>query len=134
MRAITILLTTALAATAAAPLAAQDAAAGRQLYLDFCAVCHGPGGTGDGVMAEVLTIPPTDLTALGRGDAFPILRVAEQVDGRRALLAHGGEMPIFGPWFEGDGADVAMAGPGGQPILMSRPIADLVAYLREIQS
>ena len=41
---------------------------------------------------------------------------------------------IFRPALLACAAAVAMAGPGGQPILMSRPIADLVAYLMEIQS
>jgi hypothetical protein len=85
-------------------------------------------------MAEVLTLPPTDLTALNAAGEFPVLRVARQIDGRNRLLAHGGEMPIFGAWFEGEGADVAMPGPGGQPVMLSRPIADLIAYLMEIQS
>ncbi len=130
MRALIPFVTLALTAL---PAAAQDAEAGRQLYIDFCAVCHGEAGRGDGVMAEVLTITPTDLTALSAGGDFPTLRVAEQIDGRRPMLAHGGDMPLFGQWFQGDGADVALPGPGGQPILMSRPIADLVTYLQEIQ-
>lgn len=130
MRALIPFVTAALAAL---PAAAQDAETGRQLYVDFCAACHGVGARGDGVMAEVLTIRPTDLTALAADGQFPTLRVAEQIDGRRPILAHGGDMPIFGLWFEGDGADVALPGPGGQPILMSRPIADLVTYLTEIQ-
>lgn len=133
MRAISPGLTAALL-MAALPVTAQDAETGRQLYTDFCAVCHGADGTGGGVMAEVLTVPPTDLTRLAADGTFPTLRVAEQVDGRRPVLAHGGDMPIFGLWFEGDGADVAMPGNGGQPILMSRPIADLITYLQEIQS
>ncbi|NKX46232.1 c-type cytochrome [Roseicyclus persicicus] len=118
---------------AAAPALAQDAEAGRALYLEFCATCHGLEARGDGVMAEVLTIAPPDLTGLAGGGAFPTLQVAQQVDGRHPLLAHGGDMPLFGRWFEGDGADVALAGPGGQPILMGRPIADLITYLMEIQ-
>jgi mono/diheme cytochrome c family protein len=113
---------------------AQDAAEGAGLYANFCSMCHGVDGRGQGVMTEVLTVAPPDLTALGRGEEFPTLRVVRQIDGRDPLLAHGGEMPLFGLWFEGDGADVAVAGPGGQPILVSRAIADLVAYLREIQS
>jgi mono/diheme cytochrome c family protein len=128
------MVVTAVLAAAGLPAVAQDAATGRQLYVDFCAVCHGDAGRGDGTMAEVLTVQPTDLTTLAADGRFPVLRVAEQIDGRRALLAHGGDMPIFGRWFEGDGADVAMTGPGGQPILMSRPIADLIAYLQGIQS
>jgi mono/diheme cytochrome c family protein len=123
-----------IALVCAAPLSAQEADVGATLYADFCAVCHGPGGQGDGPMAEVLTLAPADLTTLSRDGAFPVLRVARQVDGRDPLLAHGGEMPIFGAWFEGEGADVAMTGPGGQPVMLSRPIADLIAYLMEIQS
>ena len=116
------------------PALAQDASTGAVLFADFCAVCHGEAGRGDGPMAEALTVAPADLTALrGQGD-FPLLDVARQIDGRRPLLAHGGEMPVYGPWFEGDGADVAMSGPGGQPVMLSRPIADLIAYLMEIQS
>jgi mono/diheme cytochrome c family protein len=116
------------------PAAAQDAGAGAAIYGDFCAVCHGPAGQGDGPMAEALTVAPPDLTMLAEDGAFPALRVARQIDGRDPLVAHGGEMPLYGRWFEGDGADVAMTGPGGQPMMLSRPIADLIAYLMEIQS
>ena len=115
------------------PVPAQDAQVGRTLYLDFCAACHGMEARGDGVMAEVLRVPPTDLTALAQGADFPILRVAQHIDGRRPMLAHGGDMPIFGRWFQGMGPDVALPGPGGQPILMSRPVADLIAWLIEVQ-
>jgi mono/diheme cytochrome c family protein len=120
-------------ALTALPAVAQDAEAGRILYMDFCAVCHGETARGDGVIAAVLTISPSDLTTLSGPGDFPTLRVAEQIDGRRPILAHGGDMPIFGQWFQGDGADVALPGPGGQPIMMSRPIADLITYLQEIQ-
>lgn len=119
---------------AASPALSQDAARGAVLYTDFCAVCHGLALEGDGPMAEALTVAPPDLTRLGAGEAFPIVDVARQIDGRRRPLAHGGEMPLFGNWFEGEGADVAMQGPGGQPILLSRPIADLIAFLMEAQS
>jgi hypothetical protein len=40
-------------------------------------------------------------------------------------------MPVYGPFFEGD--DTALKTDNGQPILTSRPIADLVAYLKKIQ-
>ncbi|WP_439140288.1 c-type cytochrome [Roseicyclus sp.] len=114
-------------------VAAQDIDAGAVLYRDFCAACHGPEARGDGTMADLLRTPPSDLTKLGGTGAFPILAVAEQIDGRRPRAAHGGDMPLFGRWFEGVGADVAMAGPDGQPILMSRPVADLIAYLITLQ-
>lgn len=122
-----------MAALWAAPAPAQDAEAGRALYLDFCAACHGMEAKGDGPMRDLLRVPPSDLTALAQGGEFPILRVAGQIDGRHPVMAHGGDMPIFGRWFQGVGADVALAGPGGQPILMSRPVADLITWLMEVQ-
>lgn len=118
---------------AALPGVAQDVDAGATLYRDFCAACHGPAATGDGRMAEQLRTPPSDLTKLAVQGTFPILHVAQTIDGRRPRAAHGGDMPLFGRWFEGVGADVAMAGPDGQPIMLSRPIADLIAYLITLQ-
>lgn len=132
MRRISLALAAGLAI--AGPIQAQDAAEGERLFTRYCAVCHGDDARGAGVMAEVLTVVPPNLTVLGRGDAFPLLQVVRQIDGRDPLLAHGGEMPLFGMWFEGDGADVALPGPGGQPMLVSRPIGDLVAYLISVQS
>jgi mono/diheme cytochrome c family protein len=125
---------TCLAMTLGAAASAQDVQEGAALYADFCAVCHGESLQGDGPMAEVLTVPPTDLTQLAQGAEFPVLDVARQIDGRARIAAHGGEMPLFGRYFEGQGPDVALEGPGGQPILVSRPIADLIAFLMEEQS
>ncbi len=121
--------------TVASAAMAQDAGAGRGLYDRFCAACHGDSGRGDGVMTGVLTLAPSDLTRLAARaqGAFPLMAVVRRIDGRDPILAHGGEMPLFGPWLDGEGADVALSGPGGQPVMVSRPIADLVAYLRQIQ-
>ncbi|MCU4653564.1 cytochrome c [Roseibacterium sp. SDUM158016] len=121
-------------ALAALPVQAQDAEEGRALYTDFCAVCHGESLQGDGPMAELLRVEPADLTQLMKEGGFPVLDVAQRIDGRMQLRAHGGEMPLFGSFFEGQGRDVAMVGQGGQPVMVSRPIADLIAYLMEVQS
>ncbi|MBY6200468.1 cytochrome c [Maritalea mobilis] len=125
----------ALIAMAAAPALAQDTAEGALLYEAYCAACHGVEAQGDGRMAELLTIEPTNLTQLSarNGGEFPTLQVIRQIDGRDPILAHGGDMPLFGRWFEGQGPDVALATGAGQPILAPRPIADLVAFLEEIQ-
>jgi mono/diheme cytochrome c family protein len=100
MRAISCLFAVLALST---PLTAQEAERGAVLYADFCAVCHGVSARGDGPMAEALTLPPPDLTMLGAGGAFPLLDVARQIDGRDRLLAHGGEMPLFGPGSKGTG-------------------------------
>jgi mono/diheme cytochrome c family protein len=118
---------------AGGPAAAQDAVAGADLYVRYCAACHGMEARGDGEMAAILTILPADLTQIsaGNGGIFPISRVAAQIDGRDPLLAHGGVMPLFGEFFEGQ--DTAIRSETGQPILTSRPLADLIAFLEAIQ-
>lgn len=118
----------------AAPAFAQDADIGRSHYFTHCATCHGLEGSGDGPMAGILTIPPTDLTELSiqNGGVFPMIRVVERIDGRDPLVAHGSPMPVYGDYFESS-FDVPIKAPSGQPILTSQPVIDLVAYLREIQ-
>jgi mono/diheme cytochrome c family protein len=120
-------------AALALPAGAQDAAEGEALYAVYCASCHGADATGGGPTAEILSIRPADLTGLAAGNdgVFPLARVARQIDGRDPLLAHGGAMPVYGPFFEGD--EVAMRTAAGQPILMGRAMADLIAWLEGIQ-
>ncbi|WP_254436967.1 c-type cytochrome [Ruegeria arenilitoris] len=108
---------------------------GSDLYRTYCWQCHGFEATGDGPMAEMLAIRTPDLTKLaGENDGvFPIDRIAEQIDGRSQLLAHGGEMPIFGAVFETD-QQIAVALPNGQPMMLGLPLANLLAFLESIQA
>ncbi len=112
---------------------AGDVATGAGLYFSYCAACHGLEARGDGEMAGILTILPSDLTRLSEANdgAFPITDVVRQIDGRDPLMAHGGVMPLYGDFFEGD--DVAIPSEAGQPIMTSRAIADLTAFLKAIQ-
>jgi mono/diheme cytochrome c family protein len=118
-----------------APSFARDADpdAGRELFHAYCSACHGLRATGDGPMREVLKIPPPDLTTLAtsNGGIFPVFRVVRQIDGRDLLLAHGGDMPLFGDIF--DFPDTAISAETGQPILTSESIADIATWLAEIQ-
>ena len=84
-------------------------------------------------MASVLLIQPSDLTELKAGNegTFPLLRVVRRIDGRDPLVSHGSPMPVYGDFFEGD--DTALKTASGQPLMTSRAIADLVAYLEELQ-
>ena len=127
------LILTAVILAAAGPGAAQDAASGADLYLRYCAACHGMAAKGEGEMAAILTVEPSDLTRLGAGNGgvFPVARVAAQIDGRDPLLAHGGVMPLFGDFFEGQ--DTALRSETGQPMITSQRIADLLAFLEAIQ-
>ncbi|MDQ2091585.1 c-type cytochrome [Marimonas arenosa] len=123
-----------LAAMAASPVLAQDIEEGAVLYERHCATCHGIDAEGAGPMAGVLLIQPVDLTTLvaANDGEFPLLRVVRRIDGRDPLISHGSPMPVYGDFFEGD--DTAMKTASGQPLMTSRAIADLVAYLESLQA
>ncbi|MBI6629641.1 c-type cytochrome [Pontibaca salina] len=118
----------------AMPIMAQDAEMGEDLYRVHCATCHGIDMQGQGPMAGVLLVQPSDLTALAaeNGGVFPTERVVRRIDGRDPLVSHGSQMPVYGPFFEGE--DIAIKTPDGQPIMTSVPIADLLAYLESLQN
>lgn len=118
------------AATAQEP----DPQAGRALFQSYCAQCHGADATGNGPMAEIIAIETPDLTTLAarNGGVFPLEAVARQIDGRAPVLAHGGDMPVFGPFLDSD-EQLVFRLPSGQPMMTGRPVADLVAYLDSLQ-
>ncbi len=122
-----------LAALVSLPAIAEDLTEGEQLYSVRCAVCHGIDANGNGPMAPVLLLKPTDLTQLQRANngEFPLTRVIWRIDGRDPLVSHGSPMPVYGDFFEG--RDISLKTTSGQPIMTSQPIANLVAWLRSIQ-
>lgn len=104
---------------------------GREKFQQYCSSCHGVEGKGNGAFAEYLKAPPPDLTtiAMRRGGTFPETEVAQIIDGRKPMAAHGtAEMPIWGQRF----VDAAPSGQGTQASARGQIIL-LVAYLRSIQ-
>jgi len=108
------LLVTAIAATLAVSMANADQAitkvtipsnrtmpsSGKQMYVSYCAPCHGMDGRGQGPAASALRIQPADLTALSRNHAgkFPNTHVEAVLEFGAAVPAHGSlEMPVWGP-------------------------------------
>lgn len=72
---------------------------GKELYLRFCASCHGATGRGDGPVAESFTVEVPDLTLIARraGGSYPRQRIVRIIDGRHILSAHGSRtMPVWG--------------------------------------
>ena len=124
-----ILLAIFLASTASA----QDVAQGRDVFQNHCATCHGTGARGDGPMADVLSVVPTDLTALAasNGGEFPTARVLLRVDGQREVLAHGGPMPLWGMIL--DGPSAMIVAPDGAEIVAPEAIVDVAAWLATVQ-
>lgn len=76
---------------------------GKVTYRIYCSNCHGEAGRGDGNLAEMLSIPPSDLTAIARnnGGDFPGEAITAYVDGRKEVKGHGRrEMPVWGDAFQ----------------------------------
>lgn len=71
-------------------------------YTEYCAVCHGPAGRGDGPAAVALKKAPTDLTQLTKKNAgkFPDAKVSHYIAGEETVAAHGTrDMPVWGTVF-----------------------------------
>ena len=72
---------------------------GQELFQLYCSSCHGGDGSGNGPVASALRTPPADLRRISarNGGAFPAAEVADYIDGRRDLAAHGTrQMPVWG--------------------------------------
>jgi mono/diheme cytochrome c family protein len=127
-------VTCALLAGSGATAQEVDLAAGQNFYMTYCSQCHGRDARGNGPMAEMLAIATPDLTGLARanGGTFPTGEVAMKIDGRANVLAHGGEMPLFGPALEAD-QHMALRLENNQSLMASLPLAQLLGYLDSVQ-
>lgn len=125
-------MVTAVLALAALPAAAGPPS-GVALFRADCATCHGLSARGEGPMASVLAVEMPDLTLLSarNGGVFPLARVVAVIDGREALAAHGGPMPLYG--FSLDGRRVSLAAPDGEEIVTGAEIAAIAGWLAGVQ-
>ena len=76
--------------------------AGKQMYLQYCASCHGNDGKGNGPVIKQLKIKARDLTLLRKKNKgiFPLDDVMATIDGRRTVKGHGErDMPVWGEIF-----------------------------------
>jgi len=100
---------------------------GDDLFRQFCAVCHGPDGKGNGPAASALKVRATDLTQLSRQNnaKFPTMHVKNILTGVDAVAAHGNiEMPTWGDTFKSISANETFGG---------MRIDALLEYLQKIQ-
>ena len=108
--------------------------AGKQLYMENCASCHGASGVGDGDMAEFMSVKVPDLTTIAqRNDGvFPTLEIAHIIDGRTGirLRGHGTEMPIWGMEFS---EEPSMAGDYSGVYAARGRVLSVVYYLESLQ-
>jgi len=112
------------------PVARRNAAAGgKEIFVKYCASCHGTGGAGSGPAAVAMKTPPPDLTTLARRHEgkYPAGYVGALLKFGHSLASHGSEdMPVWG--FRFKELD-PVRDPTGQ-----QHIDDVVAYIASIQA
>lgn len=74
---------------------------GQEMFLAYCAACHGKDAKGNGPAASALKVAPADLTGLTRKyGKYPAMKVTTILTGQANLAAHRNtEMPVGGPIF-----------------------------------
>ena len=103
-------------------------ASGKEMYVNYCASCHGITGKGDGPAVAALKVPPPDLTTLSRRNQakFPAAHVFQAIRGDVAMPAHGSkDMPVWGPVF-------SSLSKGDQAMVQMR-ISNLTKYIESLQ-
>ena len=99
------------------------------MFHEYCAVCHGTEGRGDGPAMDALKKRPADLTQLARKNdgKFPEIQVMNFITGYDVVAAHGTrDMPVWGELFRS-------LDPDHQGIAEIR-VHVLVEYIKTLQS
>lgn len=87
---------------------------GQQVYTQYCAACHGPGGKGDGLSSQNLPIKPQDLTEGRVMNPLPNHFLA-------AVVARGGQAVGLSPLM-----------PAFKPYLSDEAIRAVIVYIRTL--
>jgi mono/diheme cytochrome c family protein len=105
-----------------------SAAAGKDMFREYCAVCHGTGAKGDGPGAGTLNKRPADLTQLARKNhgIYPQTLVMNYITGYDVVAAHGTrDMPVCGHLFRS-----LDSGASGVSELRVKNLADFIKSLQ----
>jgi|SRR5579859_2191683 len=109
------------------PVKAVSPVSGKEMYTQYCAVCHGKDGKGGGPAASALKVPPTDLTVLSKnnGGKYPALKVSGAIR-EPDRPSHGSkEMPVWGNLF--------WSMSGGHASEVQQRMANLTDYIESLQ-
>lgn len=103
-------------------------ASGQEMFMNYCAACHGQDAKGDGPAAAALKTTPADLTTLARrhGGKFPDSHVYQVIKGGTTGSVHGTkEMPVWGPVFR--------AMEKGDEAMVQMRVSNLTKYIESLQ-
>ncbi len=84
------------------PIKQTAAYSGKEMYKEYCAVCHGADAKGNGPAVAALKAPPPDLTTLTKrhDGKYPSDYIANLLKSGKDGSAHGSsDMPTWGPLF-----------------------------------
>lgn len=110
------------------PIKPTSPADGKEMFDQYCAVCHGKEAKGNGPAAAALTKAPTDLTRISARNkgTFPDVKVRRLIEGLDDVTAHGPrDMPMWGRAFRSLGTH--------NPDVAQFRIAALTEYLKSLQ-
>ncbi|HXJ39516.1 MAG TPA: hypothetical protein VNH18_09560 [Bryobacteraceae bacterium] len=102
---------------------------GPEMFVSYCAPCHGRDGKGTGPAASALKKAPADLTLLAQKNngKYPGLKVQEFIRGDSWPAAHGSrDMPIWGELFHSIGG-------GNQDMIANLRVKNLTDYVEGLQ-
>jgi mono/diheme cytochrome c family protein len=111
-----------------APVKETSPASGKEMYIQYCASCHGKDGKGDGPAASALKVAPSNLATLSarNNGTFPEIKISRIIEGNDDLAAHGSrDMPTWGQVFH----QMEGAGPATEKLR----VANLTACLKSLQ-
>jgi mono/diheme cytochrome c family protein len=111
------------------PIKQTSAASGKEMFVQYCAPCHGADGRGNGPAASAMKSQPTDLTQLARkhDGKYPANSVASVLKFGGGPGAHGSaEMPVWGPLLQS--LDKF------HDTVVQQRISNIVSYIETIQT
>ncbi len=115
--------------------AAEESEVGKHLFLRYCSACHGETAKGDGIVSQLMSPKPADLTQLAKKSAegkFPFDAVVRSIDGRETVRAHGDpDMPVWGELFEAEAE--AKAAPDPRTTARGKVVL-ITDYIESIQA
>ena len=100
---------------------------GKEMFQQYCAVCHGTDGKGNGPAVPALKRAPNDLTQLTRKNngKYPALAVLSALRGDEKIIEHGTvEMPMWGQ---------VLSEPGQPKAIRDMRINALLEFVQQIQ-
>lgn len=104
---------------------------GKEMYREYCAVCHGKEGKGDGPAASEFKVPPPDLTILSKQNngKFPADHLAAVLRFGVTAPAHGtSDMPAWGRLLG------SLQSTGTQSTQVQLRIHNLMEYIETLQA